>query len=69
MQYNQEEMKKMLDSGLITRSIIENEVTMKKCLLYSQMAQDKEVKAFFKHQGEALEGVIDYFKKKHSEVM
>lgn len=69
MQYNQEEVKNILDQGMVTRSIIETEVAMKKCLLYSQMAQDKDVKAFFKHQGEALEGVVDYFKKKHGEVM
>ena len=69
MQFNQEELKKVLDQGLVTRSVIENEVAMKKCFLYSQMAQDKEIKAFFKHQGDALEGVIEYFKKKHGEVM
>lgn len=69
MQYNQEEVKKILDNGLVTRTVIENEVAMKKCFLYSQMAQDKEIKAFFKHQGEALEGVTEYFKKKHGDVM
>ncbi len=69
MQFNQEELKKVLDQGLVTRSVIENEVAMKKCFLYSEMAQDKETKAFFKHQGDALEGVIEYFKKKHGEVM
>lgn len=69
MQFNQEELKKVLDQGLVTRSVIENEVAMRKCFLYSEMAQDKETKAFFKHQGDALEGVIDYFKKKHGEVM
>lgn len=69
MQHSQEEIKRILDQGLVTRSIIENEVAMKKCLTYSQMAQDKEVKVFFKGQADALEGVVEFFKQKHAELM
>lgn len=67
--HNQGEVKKILDYGLITRSIIESEVSMKKCQMYSQMAQSKEVKAFFQHQASELEGVVDYFKSKLSDVI
>jgi len=67
--HNQEEIKKILDQGMVTRSIIESEVTMKKCQMYSQMAQDKEIKVFFQKQAAGLEGVTDFFKNKLSEVM
>ncbi len=67
--HSQTEIKKILDQGMITRSIIESEVSAKKCHMYSQMAQDKEVKAFFHKQAEALEGVTDFFRNQLSEVM
>lgn len=67
--HNQEEIKKILDQGMITRSIIESEVSMRKCQMYSQMAHDKEVKVFFQKQSSALEGVTDFFREKLSEVM
>ena len=40
--HNQNEIKKILDQGMVSRSIIESKVAMRKCQLYSQMAQDKE---------------------------
>lgn len=67
--HNQGEIKRILDQGMVTRSIIENEVAMRKCQMYSQMAHDKEIKAFFQKQASALEGVVDFFKDKYSEVM
>lgn len=69
MQHSQEEVKRVLDHGMVTKSIIENEVAMKKCFTYSQMAQDKEVKSFFQSQANALEGVVEFFKQKHAELM
>ena len=62
--HNQEEVKKILDNGMVTRSIIESEVAMRKCQMYSQMAEDKEVKIFFQKQAAALEGVLDFFQSK-----
>jgi hypothetical protein len=67
--HNPEEVKKILDQGMITRTLIENEVAAKKCLMYSQMAQDKEVKAFFQRQANALEGLTDFFKGQLTEVL
>jgi len=67
--HNQDEIKKILDQGMLTRSIIESEVAAKKCHMYSQLAQDKEVRSFFKKQANAIEGVVDFFKSKLSEVM
>lgn len=67
--HNQGEIKKILDQGMLTRAIIESEVSARKCHMYSQMAQDKEVKTFFSKQADALEGVTDFFKSKLSEVM
>lgn len=67
--YSQGEMKKILDQGMVTRSIIESEVCMRKCQMYSQIAQDKEIKVFFQKQANALEGVTEFFKNKLSEVM
>lgn len=67
--YNQAEVKKILDQSMITRSIIESEVTMRKCLMYSEMAHDKEVKAFFAKQAAGLEGVADFLKIKYAEMM
>lgn len=67
--HSQEEIKKILDQGMITRSIIESEVCMRKCQMFSQMAQEKEIKAFFQKQASALEGVTDFFKSKLSDVM
>ena len=63
MQLNDEEMKKILDQGLITRSIIETETAMKKCQLYSELAKDTAVKSFFGDQAKGLEDVLGYFKK------
>lgn len=67
--HNQGEIKKILDQGMVTRSIIESEVAMRKCQMYSQMAQNKEIKVFFQKQATALEGVTDFFKEKLSEVL
>ncbi len=67
--HNQSEIKKILDQGMVTMSIIESEVCMRKCQMYSQMAQDKEIKEFFQKQASALEGLTDFFKSKLSEVM
>ncbi|HBW36567.1 hypothetical protein [Desulfosporosinus sp. BICA1-9] len=63
MQLNELEMKKILDQGMLTRSIIENETVMKKCQMYNEMAKDAAVKGFFKEQVKGLEDVIGYFKK------
>lgn len=62
MQYNEVETKTILDEGMITRSLIETEVSMKKCQLYNEMATDPAVKSFFKEQAKGLEGVLSYFK-------
>ena len=62
MQYNETEMKNILDEGMLTRSMIENEVAMKKCQLYSEMANDPSVKSFFKEQAKGLEDVMGYIK-------
>jgi hypothetical protein len=67
--HSQGEIKKVIDQGTIIRSIIESEVSMKKCQLYSQMAQDKEVKAFFQKQANAMEGVVEFFKSRLSSVI
>ncbi len=69
MIHNQDEIKKILDHSMLTRSITESEVAMRKCSMYSHLAQDKDVKAFFQKQAAALEGVVDYFKSKLGEVM
>jgi hypothetical protein len=66
---NQAEIKKILDQGMLTRSIIESEVAARKCHMYSQMAQSNEVKSFFQKQANALEGVTAFFKSKLSEVL
>lgn len=63
MQLNEMEMKKLLDQGMLTRSIIENETALKKCQMYHEMAKDPAVKGFFKDQAKGLEDVIGYFKK------
>lgn len=68
MQLNDTEMKKLLDQGMLTRSIIENETAMRKCLLYSEMAKDPAVKGFFSEQAKGLEDVLGYFKKGLSEL-
>ncbi|MHB1651949.1 MAG: hypothetical protein ACYCVD_05640 [Desulfitobacteriaceae bacterium] len=62
MQVNDTETKKVLDQGMLTRSLIENEVAMKKCQLYSEMASDPSVKSFFKEQAKGLEDVLSYIK-------
>ena len=62
MHLNDVETKKVLDEGLLTRTLIENGVATKKCHLYSEMASDPAVKSFFKDQAKALEGVEGYFK-------
>lgn len=63
MQLNDMEMKKILDQGMLTRSIIETETAMKKCQMYNEMAKDASVKGFFKEQAKGLEDVIGYFNK------
>lgn len=68
MQYNEAEVKNILDEGMITRSLIETEVSMKKCNLYSEMATDPAVKSFFKDQAKGLENVIHLFKSGISEL-
>lgn len=67
MQYNEAEVKSILDGGMVTRSLIETEVAMKKCSLYSEMATDPAVKSFFKDQSKGLEDVIHLFKSGLSE--
>ncbi|XWX61563.1 hypothetical protein AusDCA_1674 [Desulfitobacterium sp. AusDCA] len=67
MQYNESEVKNILDEGMITRSLIETEVSMKKCNLYSEMATDPTVKSFFKDQAKGLENVTHFFKSGISE--
>jgi hypothetical protein len=62
MNLNEAETKKILDAGMLTRSLIENEVAMKKCQLYSEMASDPSVKSFFKDQSKGLEDVNGYIK-------
>lgn len=62
MQFNDSEKKKILDEGFLTRSLIENEVAMKKCLLYSEMAGDPTVKSFFKDQAKGLDDVMNYMR-------
>lgn len=68
MQLNDAEMKKILDQGMVTRSIIETEVSMKKCHMYSEMAKDSAVKGFFKEQAKGLEDVTGYFKREMAEL-
>ncbi len=63
MQLNEMEMKKILDQGMLTRSLIETETAMKKCQMYNEMAKDAAVKGFFKEQAKGLEDVVGYFKK------
>ncbi len=62
--HNQGEIKKILDYGMVARSVIESEVAMRKCQMYSRMAQDKDVKAFFQKQASAMEGVVEFFQGK-----
>ena len=68
MQLNDMEMKKILDQGMVTRSIIETETAMKKCQMYNEMAQDAAVKGFFKEQAKALEDLVGYFNKGMNEL-
>ena len=68
MQLNDMEMKKILDQGMLTRSIIETETAMKKCYMYTEMAKDSAVKGFFKEQAKGLEDVITYFNKGMAEL-
>ena len=68
MQLNDTEMKKVLDQGMLTRSIIESETSMRKCQLFSEMANDPAVKGFFTEQAKGLENVLGYFKKSLSEL-
>lgn len=63
MQLNDGETKKVLDEGMLTRTLIENGVAVKKCYHYSEMASDPAVKSFFKDQAKALEGAENYFKE------
>lgn len=68
MQLNEMEMKKVLDQGMLTRSIIETETAMKKCQMYNELAKDAAVKGFFKEQAKGLEDVIKYFNKEMTEL-
>ena len=68
MQVNDTEMKKMLDQGMVTRSIIESETAMKKCQMFNDMAQDPAVKGFFKEQAKGLEDVVGIFNKEMAEL-
>lgn len=68
MQVNDMEMKKILDQGMVTRSIIETETAMKKCQMYNEMAQETAVKGFFKDQAKSLEGLVGYFNKNMAEL-
>ncbi|GAB6174625.1 hypothetical protein JCM15765_41030 [Paradesulfitobacterium aromaticivorans] len=63
MQYNETEKKKILDEGMLTRSMVETEVALKKCQLYSEMASDPSVKSFFKDQAKGLEDAVDFIRK------
>jgi len=63
MQLNDMETKKILDQGMLTRSMIETETAMKKCQMYNEIANDAAVKGFFKEQAKGLEDVVGYFKK------
>ncbi|AET68787.1 hypothetical protein Desor_3285 [Desulfosporosinus orientis DSM 765] len=63
MQLNEIETKKVLDQGMLTRSVIETETAMKKCQLYNEMAKDPAVKGFFKEQAKALDDVVGHFKR------
>lgn len=68
MQLNDVAMKKILDQGMLTRSLIETETAMKKCQLYSEMSKDPTVKGFFSEQAKGLEDVLGYFEKGLSEL-
>jgi hypothetical protein len=68
MQLNDVEMKKILDQGMLTRSIIECETAMKKCQMYNEMAKDATVKGFFEEQAKGLADVLGYFKKGMTEL-
>ncbi|MDP4125907.1 MAG: hypothetical protein Q8912_03060 [Bacillota bacterium] len=68
MQLNEMEMKKILDQGMLTRSIIETETAMKKCQLYCEMAKDSAVKGFFKDQSKGLQDVIKHFNQEMTEL-
>lgn len=62
MNLNESETKKILDEGMLTRSLIENDVATRKCYHYSDIASDPTIKAFFKDQAKALEDVTGYIK-------
>ncbi|ADY56101.1 hypothetical protein Sgly_1804 [Syntrophobotulus glycolicus DSM 8271] len=62
METNRTEMKRVFDEGTIVRSILESEVSMKKCRLYSELANDKDVRSFFQEQSDALDGVTRYLR-------
>ncbi|MDR3599149.1 MAG: hypothetical protein P4L49_01470 [Desulfosporosinus sp.] len=68
MQLNDMEMKKILDQGMLTRSRIETETAMRKCQMYTDMAQDPAVKGFFKEQANGLEDVLGFFTKGMAEL-
>lgn len=68
MQINEMEMKKILDQGMLTRSVIETETAMKKCQMFNEMAQNPAVKGFFQEQAKGLEDVLGYFNKGQAEL-
>jgi hypothetical protein len=68
MQLNEMEMKKILDKGMLTRSMIETETAMKKCQMYNEMAKDAAVKGFFKEQAKGLEDVLKHFNQEITEL-
>lgn len=63
MQYNDTEKKKIFDEGMLTRSMVETEVALKKCQLYADMASDPSVKSLFKDQAKGLEDALDFIRK------
>lgn len=67
--HSQGEIKKILDQGMLTRSILETEVSMRKCHMYSETAQNKEVKAFFRGQANALDDLTHFFKDKLTDII
>ena len=68
MQVNEMEIKRILDQGMVTRSIIETETAIKKCQLFTEMANNPAVKGFFKEQAKGLEDVVGLFNKSIAEL-
>jgi len=62
MQFNDSEKRKIFDEGMLTRSAIECEVSMRKCSMYSELAGDPTIKSFFRDQAKGLEDALGYIK-------